>query len=235
MSEHRMTAPLPSPASGWTSSERTAAVVTLVLAAALPLVSHVAQPTLPEVDAALRWSGEHPDLASWTKVLDLLAVPFLAGAALVYVLLARPAARRLASAGGVLLGCGLIGLAAVEGHEALLVTLAGDDRTDVASLAAAGQQTSPPAVVMLLLLVVGTLPGMLLLALALYRSAAIPRRIAVLLPVPLLWDVVVTEGFATGPHWVSHALALLVSCRIGWAVLSERQMSKSAVAKAVPV
>lgn len=228
------TTPLSSPASRWTPSARMAAAGTLLLAAAIPLVSHLAQPTLPELDAALRWSAEHPDLANWTKVLDLLAVPFLAGAALVYVLLSRPAARRLATAGGLLLGCGLIGLAMVEGHEALLVTLAADDRTNLAALAAAGEQTSPAAVVMLLLLIVGTLPGMLLLALALWRSTAIPRTLALLLPVPLLFDVVVTEGFATGPHWLSHVLALVVNCWIGWMVLSARRTSTSAAAAPAP-
>ena len=68
---------------------RVAAAGTLVLADALRLASHLAQPTLPANQDALAWAAANPGLASLTKLLDLLALPFIFGAALVYVLLSR--------------------------------------------------------------------------------------------------------------------------------------------------
>jgi len=191
-----------------------------VLAAAVPLVSHVLQPTLRGSEEAVAWAAADPDAAQLTKVLDVGALPFLFGAGVVYVLLARRGATRLAYAGGVLLGCGLVGLAAVEGYETLAVTLAGDPRIDRSGLVAAADQTEGPAAMLMLgLLLVGSVPGTLLLATELWRSGAIPRGIALLVPVPLLLDVVVNEGLGIGPHWIPHAVSLVVAGLLAGTVL----------------
>jgi hypothetical protein len=211
------------PAATWPTAGRVAASATLVLAAGVPLVSHVTQPTLPGTEDAVAWAAADAGTAELTKLLDVLALPFLFGAALVYVLLSRQGSPRLAYAGGALLGCGLVGLSAVEGYEALAVSLAGDPRTDRDGLVTALDQTEgAAAMLMLVLLLGGALVGTLLLAGAFWRSGAVPREIAVLLPLPILVDVVVTEGLGIGPHWVSHALSLVVGCLIAGVVLSAR-------------
>jgi hypothetical protein len=71
--------PEASPAANWTSAGRIAAAVTLVLAAAFPLASHLMGPPNRTIDA-LHWVADHPDLANLSKVFDLLAV-LLAGRA----------------------------------------------------------------------------------------------------------------------------------------------------------
>jgi hypothetical protein len=208
-------------AAEWPTAGRVAGAATLVLAAGVPLVSHVIQPTLPGTEDAVAWAASDPEMAELTKLLDVLALPFLFGAALVYVLLSRQGSPRLAHAGGVLLGCGLVGLSAVEGYEALAVTLAGDPRTDRNGLVAALDQTEgAAAALMLVLLLGGALVGTLLLAAALWRSGAVPREIAVLVPLPILVDVVVTEGLGIGPHWVSHAVSLVIGCLIAGVILT---------------
>jgi hypothetical protein len=125
----------------------------------------------------LHWVADHPDLANLMKVFDLLQMPFLFGTVLVYVLLSRERSPRIAYAGGILLGCGFVGLSAVEGYETLAYALAQDGRFDLTALAdVVDAQSSPPAIVMLLLLLVGGFFGLLTSAVALWRSGAVPRR-----------------------------------------------------------
>lgn len=209
------------PAAGWPPAGRVAAGTTLLLGAGVPLVSHVLQPTLPDAADAIAWAAAEPVTADLTKSLDVLAVPFLVGTALVYVLLSWRRAPRLAWIGGTLLGLGLVGLAAVEGFEVLAVGLADDPRVDPSALALALDQTdTTAALVMLVLLVVGALAGTVVLAVALWRSGALPPLVSALVPVPLLIDVVVTEGLAVGPHWLSHAVATGVAAAVAWLVIS---------------
>jgi hypothetical protein len=109
--------PEASAAANWTSSGRVAAAATLVLGAAFPLASHVMAPSpYPTIDW-LHWIAAHPDLANLTKVFELLWMPFLLGTVLVYVLLSRQRSPHLAYVGGILLGCGMVGLSAVHGYE----------------------------------------------------------------------------------------------------------------------
>lgn len=124
-----------SPAANWTSAGRIAAATTLVLGAAFPLASHLMEPTTDRTIDWLRWIADHPDLANLTKVLELFQMPFLFGTVLVYVLLSRQRSPRLAYAGGILLGCGMVGLSAVEGYETLAYALAQDGRFDLTALA----------------------------------------------------------------------------------------------------
>ncbi len=221
MSGHLWVAGADSPAARWTRAGRVAAAATLILGDALQLISHLSQPTLPDIDDALAWGAANPDLANLTKLLDVLATPFLFGSALVYVLLSRRSSPRLAYTGGVLLGCGLVGLSAVEGYETLLVALVGDGRTNLDVLAeVADQSVAPAGILMLLLLILGGLLGTFTLAAALWRSSAIPQLAAALVAVPLLVDVVFTESLGMGPHWISHVISTFTSCWIAWVILS---------------
>jgi hypothetical protein len=168
--------PAASPAASWTSAGRIAAAATLILSAAFSLASHLIGPRTERTIDWFHWIANHPDLANLMKVFELLALPFLFGTALVYVLLSRQRSPRLAYAGGILLGCGLVGLSAVEGYETLAYTLAHDGRFELATLAdVVDAMSSVPAIVMLLLLVVGAFFGLLTLAVALWRSGAVPR------------------------------------------------------------
>jgi hypothetical protein len=154
--------PAASPAANWTSAGRTAAAATLVLGAAFSFASHLIYaggiPTDRTIDW-LHWIANYPEIAGLAKVFDLLALPFLFGTALVYVLLSRQRSPHLAYAGGVLLGCGLVGLSAVEGYETLAYMLAIDGRFELATLADPVDATSSVPAIVMLLLVLGAFFG----------------------------------------------------------------------------
>jgi len=164
------------------------------------------------------WIADHPDLANLTKVFDLLAVPFLFGTVLVYVLLSRQRSPRLAYAGGLLYGCGMVGLSAVEGYETLAYALAQDGRFDLAALADVSDQSSTPAIVMLLIFLPFAFFGLLTSAVALWRSGAVPRAAVLLIVAFLVVDVFLIEGFGA-PDWASHVFAFVGACWIASAVL----------------
>jgi hypothetical protein len=169
---------------------------------------------------AFHWIADHPDLANLTKVFDLLAVPFLFGTVLVYVLLSRQRSPRLAYAGGLLYGCGMVGLSAVEGYETLAYALAQDGRFDLAALADVSDQSSTPAIVMLLIFLPFAFFGLLTSAVALWRSGAVPRAAVLLIVAFLVVDVFLgPEGFGIAPDWVSRVIAFVGACWIASAVL----------------
>jgi hypothetical protein len=209
-----------SPAANWTSAGRIAAATTLVLGAAFPLASHLMPPaTADRTIDAFHWIADHPDLANLSKVFDLLQMPFLFGTVLVYVLLSRERSPRIAYAGGILLGCGFVGLSAVEGYETLAYALAQDGRFDLTALAdVVDAQSSPPAIVMLLIFLPFAFFGQLTSAVALWRSGAVPRAAVLLIVAFLVVDVFLIEGFGA-PVWASHVFAFVGACWIASAVL----------------
>jgi hypothetical protein len=214
--------PEASPAASWPSAGRIAAAVTLVLAAAFPLASHLIPPPIADRSTYdwLHWVADRPDLANLTKVFELLALPFLFGTVLVYVLLSRQRSPRLAYAGGILFGCGLVGLSAVEGYETLAYALAQDGRFELTALAdVVDAQSSVPAIVMLLLLVLGVFFGLLTSAVALWRSGAVPRAAVLMILAFLVVDFVLYEGFGIAPAWASHVFDFVGACWIASAVL----------------
>lgn len=212
--------PAGSPAANWTSAGRDAAAVTLVLATAFPLASHLMTPPIRSTYDWLHWVADRPDIANLTKVFELLALPFLFGTALVYVLLSRQRSPRLAYAGGILLGFGLVGLSAVEGSEMLAYALAQDGRLELTALAdVVGAQSSMPAIVMLLLLILGMFFGLLTSAIALWRSGAVPRAAVLMILAFLLVDLFLSEGFGIAPAWASHVFNFVGACWIASAVL----------------
>ena len=208
-----------SPAARWTSAGRIAAATTLVLGATFPLASHlIAPPTGGHIDW-FHWVADHPDLANLTKVFDLLRMPFLFGTVLVYVLLSRHRSPRIAYAGGILLGCGFVGLSAVEGYETLAYALAQDGRFDLTALAdVVDAQSSTPAIVMLLIFLPFAFFGQLTSAVALWRSGAVPRAAVLLIVAFLVVDVFLVEG-GVAPVWASHVFAFVGASWIASAVL----------------
>ena len=214
--------PEASPAANWTSTGRIAAATTLVLGAAFPLAAHLMVPvTVRSVIDWLRWTADHPDLANLSKVFELLQMPFLFGTVLVYVLLSRERSPRIAYAGGILFGCGMVGLSAVHGYETLAYALAQDGRFDLTALAdVVGAQSSTPAIVMLLIFLPFAFFGLLTSAVALWRSGAVPRAAVLLIVAFLVVDVFLgPEGFGIAPDWVSRVIAFVGACWIASAVL----------------
>jgi hypothetical protein len=220
----RVPKPAASPAANWTSAGRITAAATLVLGAAFPLASHLMTALIgPRTDRTIdyiHWIADHPDLASLIKVFELLQLPFLFGTALVYVLLSRHRSPRLAYAGGILLGCGFVGLSAVEGYETLAYALAQDGRLDVQALAdVVDAMSSTPAIVMLLIFIPFALFGLLTVTVALWRSGAVPRAAVLLIPAFMVVDFFLYEGFGIAPAWASHVISFVGACWIGSAVL----------------
>lgn len=211
-----------SPAAGWTRAARFAAAVTLVLGAGFELVANSIGPqegsstTLEE----MQWAASHPTKANLIFVFALLAVPFLVGSALVYVLLSRHRSPRLAYAGGLLLAFGTVSLSAVEGYQVLTVALASDGRISLTVLANVIEETSSLAViVMFLLFIPFAFFGLLISALALWRSKAVPRGAALLIPAFVIVDFFLREGFGMVPEFAGPAIALLAAAWIASAVL----------------
>jgi hypothetical protein len=207
--------PAASPAASFTRVGRLAAAVTLVLGAGFQLASFMLEPAgNDETIDRLRWIAEHPDRANIAKLCDVLAMPFLIGAALVYVLLSRARSPRLAYVGGTLLGFGLVGLSIVQGFETLEFGLAQDGRFDLSALAEAVDDVLiPAAVAMILLLLIGGSLGLLTIALALWRSAAVPRGAVLLIPAFVLVDFLLQMGRT------AHVIEFAAVCWIAWAVL----------------
>lgn len=82
--------PTASPAARWTTGAAlAAAAATLVIADVFQLASHIVEPTKTEAIDRLEWIAANPDQATAAKSFDLLALPFLLGTTLVYVLLSR--------------------------------------------------------------------------------------------------------------------------------------------------
>ena len=206
--------PAASPAARFSPAGRLAAATTLVLGAGFQLASFAIEPANDETLERLRWIADHPDRANLAKLCDVLAMPFLIGTALVYVLLARERSPRLSYAGGALLGFGLVGLTLVQGFETLQFGLAQDGRLDLATLAdAIDDATIPPAIAMIVLLLVGGFFGLLIMAVALWRSGAVPRGAVLLIPAFVLVDFLLQQGLA------GHAIQFVAACWIAWAVL----------------
>ena len=170
--------PAANPAARFTPAGRIAAAATLVLGAGFQLASWLTEPAADgRTLDRLQWIADHPATANVAKVLDLLAMPFLFGTVLVYVLLSRQRSPRLAYAGGILLGTGMVGLSAVMGLETLEFALAQDGRFDPTALAHVVDDVSAaPAITMALLLIPGAVLGLLTIAVALWRSACGPAR-----------------------------------------------------------
>lgn len=203
-----------SPARRWTRAGRTAAAATLVLAASCQLAAFLTEVQHDKTIDRLEWIASNPTRANVAKTFDLLALPFLFGVVIVYVLLSRERSRRLAYAGGILLACGMVGLTAVQGFETLEFALTESGRIDLNTLAHVVDNVSiAPAIAMLLLFLPGAFLGLLTMAVALWRSGAVPRGAVLLIPLFIVTDLFLQQGV------LGHAIALVGAAWIASAVL----------------
>jgi hypothetical protein len=207
--------PAESPAANFTRAGRIAAAATLVLGAGFQMLAFFFSADIDDTEEQLAWVAANPDRANLAKTFDYLAMPFLLGAALVYVLLARRRSPRLAYAGGVLLGTGLVGLTAVQGVETLEYSLAQDGRFQLSTLADAVDDVSiAPAIAIFITFLPGAFFGLLTMTVALWRSRAVPRGAVLLIPVFMLTD------FALAMGDLSHTIAFVGACWIAFALLA---------------
>jgi hypothetical protein len=196
-----------SPAARYTSLGRLAAAGTLVLGAAFQLAAFLTMPTHDETLERLTWVADHATRAELSKAFDILAMPFLIGTAVVYVLLARERSPRLAWAGGLLLALGMVGLSMIQGLETLEFAVATDSGIDLATFAAVVDDLSTlPAAVLFVMFIGGALFGLLLSTAALWRSGAVPRGAVLLLPLFIVVDLFL--GRPVEGHVVSLVAAL---------------------------
>ena len=206
----------------WTGVGRLAAAATLVLAASFQLAAFVIEVQHSKTVDRLEWIAANPTRANIAKTFDLLAMPFLFGVVVVYVLLSRERSRRLAYAAGILLACGMVGLTAAQGFETLEFALAEDGRFDLTALSdVVDNISSAPAVAMLLLFVPGAFLGLLTMAVALWRSGAVPRGAVLLIPLFIVTDLFLQQGV------LGHAIALLGALWIASAVLLAGRVASS--------
>lgn len=211
-----LTAPDPaaSPAARFTPTGRLAAAATLVLAGAFQLAAFATEPGHDHTIDRLRWIADNPDRADLAKLFDVLGMPFLFGVAVVYILLSRDRSPRLAYAGGLMLGCGMVGLTAVQGAETIVFSLAQDGRFALPALTDVVDNAATPAgVAILVLFIPFAFFGLLTSAVALWRSGAAPRGAILLIPVFILLDFFLQLGF------VAHLVALIGDCWVASAVL----------------
>jgi hypothetical protein len=206
-----------SPAARFTPLGRLAAAGTIVVGATLQVLAFALIPDFDKTVDRLRWVADHNVQAQLSKTFDLLAVPFLLGGAIVYVLLGRDRSPRLAWTGGILLGFGMCGLMAVQGLETLEYALAQDGRFDLTALADAVDNISTaPAVATAVLFLVGAALGILVTSVSLWRSRAAPRAAAALLILFFVVDAVLSEPL------VAHVIALVGAVWIAVAILRSR-------------
>lgn len=220
-----------SPAARWTSLRRIAAAATLTLGAAFELAANSIGPQDPSTTTldVIRWAGDHSGAANLSFIFALLAVPFLVGQALVYVLLSKHRSPRLAYTGGILLGFGLVALSAVEGFQTLGIVLAGDARFDATALAHAVDQASSPAVVVMFLMFIPfTFLGLLASATALWRSRAVARGAVLLILLFIVVDFFLKEGLGLVPEFAGPAIAFVAACWIAVGVLSAGRIAPAA-------
>ncbi len=185
---------------------RILAALSLVLTALLSLVSVLTQPEfvadpagrLADIDAA----GALGVVSAMSFALSQL--PFLVGVVAVAAL-AHARAPRTAWAGGVLAVLGGFGHSVFGGIGLAQIALAGDAAHRAAMAAAVTRYESGPAVAFMAMGLLGTVLGLVVLGIALFRSRAVPRWIPI-----AMWLFVVSEfALSNLTAWASPAASLI--------------------------
>jgi hypothetical protein len=204
-----------SPAARFTSLGRLAAAGTLVLGATLQVLAFALIPDHDKTVDRLQWVADNSTQAQASKLFDLLAVPFLLGGVIVYVLLARARAPRLAWTGGILLGLGMCGLMAAQGYEALEFALAADGRFSLTALAdVVDNLSSAPVIAMGIMFIAGAALGILITSIALWRSRAVPRGVAILIVLFFVVDATLSQPL------IAHVIALVAALWLARSILA---------------
>jgi hypothetical protein len=211
------------PAARFTALGRWAAAGTLVVGATFQVVAFALIPDFDHTVDRLEWIAAHPARADVSKTFDLLAVPFLLAGVIVYVLLTRERTPRLAWASGVVLGLGMCGLMAAQGWETLEFALVTDGRFPLAPLGdVADGASTAPAAAMGVLFIVGAVVGIVLTALALWRSRVVPRGVPILLIVFIVTDVALSQPL------IAHVIALVGALWVASTILGSRDDAAAA-------
>ena len=214
-------------------SQRTAAAMFLVLGPLFMLISSAVAAAADTIagttdDAAVAVSA--PTLTTIGSILDWITVPTMLAWAASLLLICRPWTRRLAWTGFVAMTLQICALATVVGIELLRNVLV---EQDVLSTAAAKQVmdsglTSDPAGVFLFIMFIPMeIVGLIVLGVALWRTAWVPKWIAILFIAFPFIDFVVNDT-----RWLSAlAFALLLA---GCAVLALKVLRDGAPRPVAP-
>lgn len=209
-----------SPARRFTRLGRAAAAGTLVAGALCQVVAFSLAPNFSHTTDRLQWIADNPTRADVSKIFDVLAMPFLLGGVVVYLLLARERTPRLAWTGALILGVGMVGLSVAQGIEVLEFALVRDGRFDQKALAHVVDNVSTGALAVTgVLFLVGVLIGILLTIAALWRSRAVPRGAPVLMLVFVVLDVPLQRPLT------AHIVALGAAMWIAWSVLAAGEVA----------
>ena len=184
---------------------RILAATCLVVTAFLSLVSVLLQPEFPSDPAdrltAIAESGSAGTISLLAFALTQL--PFMIAAVAIAAL--ADGARRTAITGGVLAVLGGFGHAVFGGIGLAYLEMAGDATNRDAMGAVVESIEAGPAVVFMAMGLIGTVLGIILLGVALFRSRSVPRWIPV-----TLWAFVVVEFAGAGfSEWASYVAGLL--------------------------
>jgi hypothetical protein len=207
-----------SPAAGWSPAARAAGAFTLIASGVLWVLADVIGFGQDGV-AKLAWTAAHPTLAGIAVTGDILAVPFLYGATLVWLLLSLRGSRKLAIIGATMLTFGLAAQGVVDGVEAAKFVVAVSNKMDLATFNTAlgdGTDVTIPTITFMAMFFIGAFVGIVIMMVAVWRSRALPRPAAALVIafqvagfVPLSFPTTVLA--AAGFFWM--AIALLRSGR----------------------
>lgn len=198
------------------SFRRAAAAAGLVTTALLMVVSTVLAPEFPadrtEQLAAFADSGRLATTSAFTFALAQL--PFIAAVLGIGHLL-RSRAPRLSNVGTTLALVGAFGHSVYGGVSMTQLVMAADEPNRAVHVAVLDQLESGPAVVFMAMGLLGTVLGILLLSIGLFRAGVGPRWVG-----PALWAFLVVEfaGHAV-TEWASHvAVVLYVASFVALAV-----------------
>jgi len=189
-----------------TRPARLFAATCLVVTALLSAISVLTQPEF-SADPAERLAAM--DAAGSTGAVSLLTfvlaqLPFMV-AAVVVAMMTRTRSPRLAITGGALAVVGGFGHAVFGGIGLAYLAMSSDAANRAAFANVVTGVESGPAVIFMAAGLLGTVIGLVLLGLALFRSRVVPRWIPV-----ALWLFIVTEFVLTNvSDWASPAAALL--------------------------
>jgi hypothetical protein len=147
------------------------------------------------------WTAAHPLLSGLGLSADMLAVPLIFAAAMIWFTLSRSATPRWAWSGVVLLACAAAGQGVLLGVELVgyIVARQTPPGLDSATLSAALDGASgPPMVTFMVLFFAGAFLGILVSMVAVWRARALPRAAVVLVLLSQAVEVVDVPLAGTG-------------------------------------
>jgi hypothetical protein len=170
-------------AATWSPAARIAGAATMVTAGLLWLVAELIG-FGTDGEAEVQWSLDHSTLSGVGLAADMLAVPFLFGAVLVWLLLSWRRSRKLAVIGAVLLTFGLTGQSLMNGVGLAQNLILEGGKMSPAEWSNALGGDAPmtiPMVAFMLMFFVGAFVGIVVMMVAVWRSRELPRTAAAII------------------------------------------------------